>query len=83
MHHDFFWQPELIPFAFLLAEALANLANEQKGYAWPSIAPLAPGCRVTERRHPFAEIGAGRSPVLCAIKHHPVRPNADREEAQR
>ena len=75
--------PELIPLAFLLAEALANLVNEQKGYAWPSIAHLAPGCRVSERRHLLVEIGAGRSAVLYAIKRYPVQPNADRKEAQR
>ena len=75
--------PELIPLAFLLAEALANLANEQQGYAWPSIAPPVPGCCVTERRHLLVEIRAGRSPVLYAIKRHPVQPNADRKEAQR
>ena len=83
MHHDFFWQPGFIPLASLLAEALANLVNEQKGYVWPSIAPPVPDCRVTERCHLFDETRAGRSPVLYAIKRHPVLPNVDREKAQR
>jgi Helix-turn-helix domain len=41
--------PELTPLAFLVAYTLANLVNEQKGCAWPSIAHLASECRVTAR----------------------------------
>ncbi len=74
--------PELIPLAVLLAKALVNLVK-QKNYVWPIIAPPVPGCRVTERCHLLDETRAGRSPVLYAIKRHPVPPNVDREKAQR
>jgi len=64
--------PELTPLAFMLAYVIAGLVNEDKGYAWPSVARLAAECRVTEagvkkvirrlveREHLRVEFGVGR-----------------------
>jgi hypothetical protein len=63
---------ELTPLAFMLAYVLANLVNDRKGYAWPSVARLAAECHVTEngvkkvirylveRGHLSVELGTGR-----------------------
>ncbi len=63
---------ELTPLAFMLAYVLANLVNDRKGYAWPSVARRAAECHVTEtgikkvirrlveRGHLSVELGTGR-----------------------
>ena len=64
--------PELTPFAFMLAYVLADLVNEREGCAWPGITHLAAECHVTEkgvkkvirslaeRGHLWVEVGVGR-----------------------
>ena len=68
---------ELTPLAFMLAYVLANLVNDRKGYAWPSVARLAAECHVTkngvkkvirrlvERGHLSVELGTGRGKTNC------------------
>lgn len=66
--------PELSPFTFKLAYALARFFNEQKGYAWPSMGRLATECRVTRN----GVKNAINNLVVRGHLHREIRPGRNR-----
>ena len=66
--------PELSPFTFKLAYALARFFNEQQGYAWPSMGRLAIECRVTRN----GVKNAINNLVVRGHLHREIRPGRNR-----
>ena len=55
---------ELTPLAFMLAYVLANLVNDRKGYAWPSVARLAADTRYTKHAATWLNKGCWSDPPI-------------------